>query len=126
MLDGLYHAIVTQADDTTNCVMSIRDGLIEGGDSVSCFAGLVAFQGANFTAELIVRKYADLDHYLPMFGLQPVRVIIRGQITGNGTALGTATCNENPRVTATIQLQRLWLENFNHSEDEPRRLVDAA
>ena len=115
MENGLYHVILTLDADITNYVASIRDGLIEGGDSVSCFSGTIRFDGNAFVADLITRKYADLDRYLPVFGIGPTRVAVRGTLTAADAAIGTATCTECPGRAAQVELRGLRLVSADES-----------
>lgn len=106
MENGLYHVILTLQEDVTHYVAVIRDGMIEGGDSVSCFSGTVQFDGDDFRAELMSRKYAELDRYLPVFGTGPTRVTVQGTLTAADAAIGTATSEQFPHV-AQVELRRL-------------------
>lgn len=117
MENGLYHAILTLPDDVTNFVVSLRDGIIEGGDSVSCFSGTVQFKGDRFTAELFARKYAELDRYLPVFGLLPAKVTISGKVTGLDSAVGEATCSQPLRAVARVELRRLRFQSADPETD---------
>ena len=107
MENGLYHVILTLHEDVTHYVASIRDGLIEGGDSVSCFSGTISFEGDAFHAELVSTKYAELDGYLPVFGAGPARVTVRGTVTAADMAVGTATAEQCPDAMAQVELRRL-------------------
>lgn len=118
MENGLYHVILTLQDDITHCVAAIRDGRIEGGDSVSCFAGTIRFEANSFQADLIARKYAELDRYLPVFGTEPVRVTVRGTLVAADAAVGTATAEPYPHAVAQVELRRLSFTDSEQSQDK--------
>jgi len=109
MENGLYHAIIKLPGDVTNFVATLIDGVIQGGDSVSCFAGTIRFDGDRFLAELTTRKYAELDRYVPVFGPTTASVTVQGKIVGRDAAVGVATSPQAPRVVADIEFRRLAL-----------------
>jgi hypothetical protein len=118
MENGLYHVILTLDEDATNYVAAVRDGIIEGGDSISCFSGTIRFDGNSFQADLIIRKYAELDRYLPVFGTGPIRVMAQGTLTAADAAVGTATCTQCPGAVAHLELRRLRFAGADQSLDK--------
>jgi hypothetical protein len=118
MENGLYHVILTVDEDVTNYVAVIRDGLIDGGDSISCFTGTIRFEGEGFHADLLIRKYAELDRYLPVFGSEPARVSVRGTATAPDTATGTASCERFPHIAAQVELRRLRFAGADDTLDK--------
>lgn len=118
MENGLYHLILTLDEDVTHYVAAIRDGLIEGGDSVSCFSGAIRFEGNAFRAELMSRKYAELDRYLPVFGPGPARVTVQGTVIAADAAIGTATSEQYPHGVAQVELRRLRFADVEQPLDK--------
>jgi hypothetical protein len=118
MENGLYHVILTLDEDATNYVAAVRDGIIEGGDSISCFSGTIRFDGNSFQADLIIRKYAELDRYLPVFGTGPICVMAQGTLTAADAAVGTATCTQCPGAVAHLELRRLRFAGADQSLDK--------
>jgi hypothetical protein len=116
--NGLYHIILTLDEDVTNYVATIRDGIIEGGDRVSCFSGTIRFDANRFHADLITRKYAELDGYLPVFGTGPIRVTAQGTLTSAESATGTAVSARRPGVVAQVEMRRLRVAR---AEESPSR-----
>lgn len=106
--------------DVTNYVATLKDGVIQGGDSISCFSGTIKFDGDQFVAELTTRKYAELDRYLPVFGPDPTNVTIRGRILGPDRAVGVATSPQAPKVVANIEFRYLaaWKERREPARSE--------
>lgn len=118
MENGLYHVVLTLHEDVTNYVASIRDGIIEGGDSISCFSGTIRFDGNGFCADLIVQKYAELDRYLPVFGADPTRVMVQGTVTGAGAALGVVTNAKCQGAVPQVELRRLRVARADEAPDQ--------
>jgi hypothetical protein len=118
MENGLYHVILTLDEDVTNYVAAIRDGIVEGGDSISCFSGTIRFDGNSFQADLIIRKYAELDRYLPVFGSGPAGVMVQGTLTAADAATGTAACAQCPGAVAHVELRRLRFAGADESLDK--------
>jgi hypothetical protein len=118
MENGLYHVILTLHEDVTNYVASIRDGIIEGGDSISCFSGAIRFDGTGFHADLMIQKYAELDRYLPVFGTGPVRVTVQGTVMAAGVALGTVTNAKCQGAVPQLELRRLRLARDDEAPDQ--------
>lgn len=118
MENGLYQVILTLHEDVTHYVAAIRDGLIEGGDSVSCFSGTICFEGDAFRAELLSRKYAELDGYLPVFGTGPARVTVQGTLIAPDAAIGTATAEQCPHAVAQVELRRLRFADVEQPLDK--------
>lgn len=118
MKNGLYHVILTLHEDVTNYVAAIRDGIIEGGDSVSCFSGTIRFERNSFSADLTIRKYAELDRYLPVFGNGPTRVTVEGTVTTANTALGMVTNAKCQGAVPQVELRRLRIARADESPDQ--------
>jgi hypothetical protein len=118
MENGLYHVTLTLHEDVTNYVAAIRDGIIEGGDSVSCFSGTIRFDGNGFCVDLIIRKYAELDRYLPVFGAGPTRVTIQGTVTATDAAFGTVTNAKCQGAVPQVELRRLRVARADETPDQ--------
>lgn len=118
MKNGLYHVILTLHEDVTNYIAAIRNGIIEGGDSVSCFSGTIRFDGNGFCADLIIRKYAELDRYMPVFGAGPTRVTVQGTVTASDAALGTVTNAKCQGAVPQVELRRLRFARADESSDQ--------
>jgi hypothetical protein len=110
MINGPYHVkIVSGGGDVTNCVAVLNEGIVQGGDSVTCFAGTIKFENEKFIAELNTRKYASLDDYEPIFGPHPAKVTVNGTTTAEDAAVGIATSPQAPGVAFHVELKYLHL-----------------
>jgi hypothetical protein len=109
MINGLYQAIITLPGDVTNCVVALDSdkGILQGGDSITCFAGEFTIDGDKFTAHLTTRKYADLGGYQPIFGPKPAKVSVSGNVTNHESMIGEATSPSLPGVRAKVELRYL-------------------
>lgn len=118
MENGLYHVILTLHEDVTNYVATVRDGIIEGGDSVSCFSGTIRLDGNTFCIDMVIRKYAELDRYLPVFGAGPTRVTVQGSVTGTDVAFGTVTNAKCQGAIPQVELRRLRVARADETPDQ--------
>ena len=106
MIEGLYKATYGTQLGNGTAVITLKDGVLQGGDPALYYTGSYTDEGSKFTADFKTARHTATPNIVNVFGKDNVRVRVTGTISGD-TVSGTGSSPDAPGASFRVILNRL-------------------